>query len=202
VARRSSGNHSVQLFDSDESRAESVADFISEGVSAGETVLVVLTAANWCGIARQLVDNGFALQNAIGSGQLTVVDATTALGRILVGGSPDSARFEQVLGCLVRKLQRRNGTLRVYGEVVDLLAGDRDFVGAQQLEALWNHLLAVCPFTLFCGYSAVNFGDPRSALALRRICQCHSDVRTVEQDDLGAWLVKTATADASHPLTA
>jgi hypothetical protein len=50
------------------------------------------------------------------------------------------------------------------------------------------------PFTLFCGYSAVHFGDPRSAAALQAICRAHTHVRASSDDDLGAFLMSEARA--------
>ena len=199
MRRSARAQHMVQLFDSDESRAEVVADFIHDGLSAGEAVLAVLTAANWCAVARNLVDRGVGLEDALASGRLTVYDAASALAKILLAGSPDLARFDDALGSVVRRLHFSHGTIRVYGEVVDLLAAERDFVGARQVETLWNDLLATCPFTLLCGYSAVNFGDLRSASELRRICGCHSEVRTGDVDELGTWLVRQATSESSAP---
>jgi hypothetical protein len=60
-----------------------------------------------------------------------------------------------------------------------------------QLESLFDELRAREPFTLFCGFSAVHFGDPRTADALRRVCRAHSRVRANPFDPLGAYLLQT-----------
>lgn len=192
-----SGNHVVQLFDSAESRASCIADLIVDGLAVGERVLVVCTGATWRAAARTLGARGFDFERAVANAELTVFDAAEALESLLRAGRPDRKRFEESVGALVRRLRPANGAFRVYGEIVDLLAAERDFVGARQLELLWSELLEDCPFALFCGYSAAHFGDPHSASALRSICRCHTDVRTVQDDELGAWLVKTATAASS-----
>ena len=76
-------------------------------------------------------------------------------------------------------------------EIVDLLAVQGNFAGAQLLENLWNELHARMPFTLFCGYSSENFGDPLTAGSLRSICRSHSHVRSNPNDLLGSFLLRT-----------
>jgi hypothetical protein len=53
---------------------------------------------------------------------------------------------------------------------------------------LWNELAEREAFTLFCGYSTVQFGDPRSGSALRHICQLHLHVHVSPRDILGSFL--------------
>jgi hypothetical protein len=48
------------------------------------------------------------------------------------------------------------------------------------------------PFDLLCGYSAVNFGNPRSADALRRIGAAHGHLRANRRDLLATFLLRTA----------
>ncbi len=199
VGRR---RHTVQLFDSVESRADSLAGYLGAALSARENALAVLTPANWCATAKCLISHGIDVEAEVDCGRLTVLDAPSTLPRILLNGSPDRARFDAVIGTVVRRLCRSGAALFAYGELVDLLAAERDFIGARQLEFLWNELLAEVPFSLFCGYSALNFGDPGSRSELRLICGCHGEVRTGDDDDLAAWLVKSAIGDERRPARA
>ncbi len=197
--RKRPSDHTLQLFDSDESRAEVVSDFIVRGLTAGETVLAIVTGTTWSDLAGKLVRADIRIHEAIASGQLKVLDAASALSDLLIAGSPDASRFEQTIGTFVRRCHARGGRLRVYGEAVDLLTVERNFVAAQQLEELWNDLLATCPSPVLCGYSTLNFGDPRSIADLRQICRAHSGVRVREGDELGTWLVRRALRPGTPP---
>ena len=78
-----------------------------------------------------------------------------------------------------------------------------DIMGAHDLEELWNALGEREAFTLFCGYSTVHFGDPRSGNALRQICQLHSHVHMSPRDLLGSFLVDACgheTRPANSPV--
>jgi hypothetical protein len=128
------------------------------------------------------------------SGQLTVRDAAAAMSSIMRNGRPDRNLFNEEIASLVSQLNSRDRHLRIYGEIVDLLATEGNYRSAQQLEELWNELGRRESFTLFCGYAAVNFGDPGTAEALRKICRVHSRVRSNPRDVLGTFLIHSHTA--------
>lgn len=102
---------------------------------------------------------------------------------------------EGVPAAPIRRLAARGRPLRVFGEIVDLLADQGDFTSAQQLEDLWNALGESESFELLCGYSAVHFGDPQNADALRGICPSHFQVRSSPPDVLASFLVETYRAE-------
>jgi hypothetical protein len=188
----------VQLFDDLNSLAEAVSAFLLDGFAQGDTLLVVSRHAQWRSIAAQLREAGVPVDDIARSGQLTVRDAADTLKRFMPVGRVDAGLFDRSVGALVRELAFRGKPLRIYGEMVDLLALDADFRAAQRLEELWNELGERQSLTLFCGYSAVNFGDPRTAEALRRICDSHSHVRSNPRDLLGSFLLRThAPAEAT-----
>ena len=199
VRRDVTSQHAVQLFDNLETRGEAVADFLNDGYNAGDNLLVVITQEHWGHVASRLRAAGFPLPAAVDTGRLTVRDASIAVGQLMRKGRPDPALFEEAFGALVRTLAAAKRPLRIYGELVDLLAADGDFRSAQLVEELWNGLSGQQPFTLFCGYGAVNFGDPRSTESLRSICRAHSLVRSNPRDLLGSFLLNAASA---HPFAA
>ena len=189
--------HIVQLFDSTGSLADAVAAFLREGISQGDSLLVVVRLEHWNLTAARLTREELPLGDAIASGQLTVRDADRTLKFFLRDGSPDRVLFDDHVGGLIRRIAARGNLLRIYGDMVDILASDGDFRATHRLEELWNELGEREPFTLLCGYSAVNFGHPRSANALRLICRSHSHVRSNPHDTLGAYLLETNGVRAS-----
>jgi hypothetical protein len=182
----------VQLFDEPRSRSESVADFIERGMADGEGVLVVMPFRNWQDTAVRLAREGMDLEAVIRSGQLTVCDAAEMMGLLMRQGRPSRELFEQSAASLVRGMSARWPVLRIYGEMVDLLAAEGNLGAALELEELWNELAAREPFTLFCGYSSLHFGNASTHDMLRQICGTHSHVRSNRQDILATFLVATA----------
>jgi hypothetical protein len=184
--------HIVQLFDDSQTMTDGVSEFVGQGLAAGDTVLVVMTFRHWQETAAHLVRRGVNLEETISSGQLTFRDASQTMSTFMRQGRPRQSLFQDAVGSLVHALAARGKPLRIYGEMVDLLAGEADFNAVLQVEEMWNDLAAQAPFTLFCGYSAVNFGNPLTTGALRLICRTHSHVRSNSRDMLGSYLVSSA----------
>ena len=182
--------HLVQLFDDTESLAQTVADFLYAGWVKGQTLLVVARPLGWAATLKQLLVLGCNVQEATASGRLLALDAGTTLAGFSKNGLPCADLFHEQVGGLVRHLSASNPAgLQIYGEMVDILAAQGDYVAAHQLEELWNDLGAHCPFTLLCGYSSANFADPRTASALQAICRSHTHATVKPTDLLGAWLL-------------
>lgn len=185
--------HAVQLFDTPETLAQSVAAYIADGLHRKQAVLAMVTMAHWSLIAEQLTRGGTQLGAALRAGALTVRDADALLDACTLNNAPQPERFHRIVGGLVSRLARESPTgLRVYGEMVDRLAYRGDLRGARRLEELWNGLLAFHSLTIFCGYSAEHFGDARSTPVLREICRAHTAVKQHPEDRLGSWLIATA----------
>ena len=183
--------HIVQFFDSDESRAESVAAFLAEGYRAGEPLIIVARAMNWALTMEALEADGVPVQRAIADRMLIVKDAAETLRRLSRNGSPDAMAFETELVPAVMQLARR-GRVRAYGEMVDLLAQRMEFTDAIRLEEYWNVLAARVPLFLMCGYSAAHFVSSGTHGALRDICRTHQRVHSGTQDPLAMWVLNSA----------
>jgi hypothetical protein len=180
--------HVVQFFDSPDSLGEAVALFLSSGYQAGDHLLVVAKPRHFQAIAEPLRRFGHPVEKLVREERLTVLDAATSLRKFMRGGSPDPALFDQAIGSVVRGLARGRG-LRIYGEMVEILAEETNYRGADQLEALWNGLAERVPINLFCGYSSAHFAAPNVGDALRAICDRHHEVHQSQTDLLGNWLL-------------
>ena len=179
--------HVVHFFDDDRSRAFAVADFLAEGIRRQSGLLVVARPAHWTAIAGVLNERGTRTDRVV------VLDARTTLTLMMSGGAIDWRRFEAVAAPLIAELAAEAGhPVRIYGEMVDILASDGHFAAVNALEECWNSLLARVPAHLLCGYSSAHFavGDRQRLLA---VCAAHTDVRTGGDDSLGDWLVRTSS---------
>jgi MEDS: MEthanogen/methylotroph, DcmR Sensory domain len=184
--------HLVQLFDDHRSLVLSVSEFLREGIEAGDVLLVVCTPDHWNAMAFALSRSRVDVTDAIERGQVVVRDAAELLDSLMHLDSPDKRLFDAHVGALVRDLARLGKPLRIYGEMVDLLAGMDNHRAAHRLEEIWNELAERESFTLFCGYSAAHFGDPLTGPALQAICRSHSHVRSDDRDVLGSFLLNDA----------
>jgi len=189
-------DHIVQFFDIPESLGNAVARFVQEGVAAGETTLVVARPASLHAIAQALNARGLALPALLDSGTLVVRDAATTMRALMGDRAPKAAAFEQVVAGMVRKLAAESPRgLRIYGEMVDILAAEGNFDGAEELETLWNHLGEKVPFKLLCGYTSAHFAGTSTGHGhLRSVCDLHSSVHQDSIDVLGNWLLVNAAA--------
>jgi hypothetical protein len=184
--------HIVQFFDSDESRAECVAQFLADGYHHGELVIVVARPSNWAGVAEQLEALRVPVQNAIADGTIVVRDAIDTLRRLTRSGVPDAGAFEATVGTAVVELAQRGTRVRAYGEMVDILAERGELVDAIELEHLWCGLGERVPLFLMCGYSAAHFVATATHRALREICGAHTAVHRHAQDPLATWVLNAA----------
>jgi hypothetical protein len=184
--------HIVQFFDTDESRAQCVAEFLAEGISRGEPAMIVAKPLNWAATLEQLEGRRIPVERAIDKGMLLVKNADEMLRRISPNGVPDATAFETVLGKSVAAMAHRYGRVRAYGEMVDMLAEQGELADAIKLENLWNSFSERTPILLLCGYSAAHFVSSSTHRALRDICGAHSGVHRHAQDPLASWLLNTA----------
>jgi len=193
-------SHILQLFDTDESMAHCVATFLADGDAQQQTLVVIATQAHWDAVTEALHATTFRPRQAIAAGRLAVFDADDLLSRFMRRGEPDPVLFAQTVGALVARVSSESGpNLRMYGEMVELLARDGNYVGACHLEQLWNELGAAHPFTLLCGYSAAHFAAPGAGSMLTAICGHHSKVVSHGRDPLGHFLLTAEKARRTAP---
>ena len=174
----SSGDHVVQLYgEDDQLLAKNVSRYLAEGMRRQDGLLVIATPEHTQATARHLAqDHASATLEAERAGRLVFLDARTTLDRILVGGRPDEARFDALVGKAIRELRARSGSgkVRAFGEMVGLLWSEARCAEAERLEALWNALLTGSDYSLYCAYRIDLFGENVDKAALSPIVAAHT----------------------------
>lgn len=176
-------SHFVQLYDEDRSAlAQNVVLYISEGLNAGDGVLVIATPAHWDLFTERLAALGFDVRSRLKAGQLVFLDALETLSSFMSGGQPDWYRFERVMRTAMRRLRTppEGAGLRAYGEMVALLWNARQFSAAIRLEQFWNKLLAQSSFSLYCSYAIDVFGKEFHPDALDALLRTHTHLVPAE----------------------
>src|SRR5437660_1408119 len=95
--------HVVNFFDSDDSRVQSAAAFLTEGARGGAALVLIARQLNSAGILARLGD---APRTAVNDLPVTVLDARQTLNQISRNGSPNLDRFKNVVGGTVSRAQR------------------------------------------------------------------------------------------------
>lgn len=152
-------HRSLRFYDSDQSLARFVAEFLGEGFDRGSPGVVIATAAQRDELVRELTARSYdvaALQKSRG---LVLLDGEEALSTFMVDGNPDAQKFRDEICQVIESVRcgRTNCTVRVFGQMVDVLwqQGKRD--AAIRLELLWNQLARTEASSAVCGYAIGNF---------------------------------------------
>jgi signal transduction histidine kinase len=173
----------VQFYEDDDFLVASVGDFLGNGLAIGQDVVVVATAPHRAALHAHLEERGFDVERALLHGQLAVVDAHELLSTFMIGDRPDAGRFLASLDTLLhtRGKSLEMPTVRVFGEMVDVLSRAGNHDGAVALEWLWNELARTYRFSLLCAYSLRTFGNDEHTSNVASICEAHAHVIPTER---------------------
>ena len=167
--------HIVQFFSSDEEYVRAAGRFLHEGFAAGDTCVAVATAEHHRQLDAYLFDIGLNTAALSAEYRYIPLQAEHTLQTIFdpqVGINRE--RFHRQFNQLLSQAAARGQPVRLFGEMVSLLAEQGQPAFAIQLEELWNELSRHHNFTLFCSYKESPFTqNPRYRKLLHSI---HSHV--------------------------
>ena len=115
-----------------------------------------------------------------------MLDAEESLRRFLCGDPatalPDAAAFASFVGGVLDRVGANpaHRGLRLYGEMVDLLARGGNFKAAMRLEELWERLADERAFQLHCAYGLRSFNRAENGAVFDELCGLHSSVEPAE----------------------
>ena len=167
--------HAVRFYKNSDSLARVVAEFIGQGVAAGDPAVVIATSAHGAAIERALETSGVDVAALRAADRFIVLDADAVLLEILVDGMPSAERFRAVVMPIIEQAAAiaDGRPVRAYGEMVDVLWKAGQTLAATRLEILWNGLRRTHHFALLCGYAMANFYEDA---AIDEICGHHTHV--------------------------
>lgn len=186
-------SHAVQFYEDEAFLIESVYAFVSSGLRAGDQVLAIATTAHLSAVTARLHESGLDAAAAARSGQLLTIDAQDVLSVVMAADLPDLAlfgaevarAFSTLYGAAYRR--ERSGAaskpigIRIYGEVVDMLARSGNTTAALLVEELWNDLCQREAFALLCTYDLGNFSHTDDGEDHSRVCERHTHVLPTER---------------------
>ncbi len=172
--------HFVQFYETDEFLLYSASDYIATALCSGDATVVVATGPHREGVEERLQASGLDLAAARADGQYVSLDADETLSRFMVAGEPDPGRFVELIGSIISRATEGGRQVRVFGEMVALLADEGNHTAVVRLEELWNGLQKIHSFSLFCAYPMDHFSREAPAQLLGDVCAEHSSVIPAE----------------------
>jgi PAS domain S-box-containing protein len=145
----------------------------------GDGTVVLATASHRAELEKRLSACGLDTIKATGQGRYVKLDASETLARIVVNGSVDEDRFNDVVGEVLSKVRSAvggNSRIAVFGELVALLWAEGKPEEAIRLEQMWNRLAQKHSFSLLCAYPTTGFNNDRRIEPFLRMCGQHSGV--------------------------
>ena len=170
--------HAVRIYRDERELVGPVASELAEGFAAGEPAVVVASAAHRRLFAEELERLGWNAGALEETGRLTTADAEGTLAGLLEDAGPSRQRFHALVGGLLGRAEAAHPgrTVRVFGEMVDLLAGRGRHEAALALEELWDELAARRRFSLLCAYRLDVFDPGAQTGILPAVCRAHDHV--------------------------
>jgi hypothetical protein len=168
-------DHSVQMYENEESFLDMLEAFVMAGFRQNDAIIVIATPEHRAALAERIERNGINVAAASSRGQYIVRDARTCLARFMFDGWPAEARFHGMVGELLAKARATRPTVRAFGEMVALLWDDGLYRATMRLEHMWTQLCQRESFPLFCAYPMASFcaGDLADC---REVQQAHARV--------------------------
>ena len=168
--------HFVQFYENEDFFLDSLASYITDGLQARESVVVVATRSHLDSLNLRLKAHGFDSAAVEQTGYYVPLEAHHTLVQLMVNGTLSPQTFKSLLGGAVARANRHTGRVRVFGELVALLWADENYQDAIRLEKLWNELQLTADFTLFCAYPMAGFGRHVLEEPFAEVCHTHTRV--------------------------
>jgi hypothetical protein len=167
--------HAVRFYENDKSLAQIVAQFLGNGLAAGDPAIVVATPAHRAAILKELVAKSLDVVQLQRSRHLVLLDAEETLAIFMTNGEPEAEVFRNSMAEVITTAcrGRLDCTVRIYGEMVDVLWKDGQQDAAIRLEMLWNQLANTQGFSLLCGYAMGSFYKDAN---VQEVCRHHTHV--------------------------
>ena len=166
-------DHVVQIYENDEVFLDLLNGFVSGGISAGDSVVVIATSIHLKLLNDRLESGGFDISNLIANDQYIPLDANETLSKFMVNDWPDENLFNHVVSDLIIKAKGNGRPVRAFGEMVAILWAQGQVGATIRLEHLWNKFCETQAFCLFCAYPQSGFTQDASD-SVMHICGAHS----------------------------
>lgn len=180
-----SSHHSVQIYESDKTLIDTLAEFVRQCFSHDESSIVIATAGHLQELNSRLKAADYDLEKLIAEHRYIPLDARATLDQFMSENGPDKELFYETMRRVYANAIR-HGKVKAYGEMVSILWVNGQTAATIKLEELWNEFRAEHPLSLYCAYPKSAFQGEDAKAAIQDICNKHSHMidGTYSQDKL------------------
>ncbi|MBV8030019.1 MAG: MEDS domain-containing protein [Betaproteobacteria bacterium] len=189
--------HIVQLYQDDEFYGEAITHFAAEGLTRGESIILVATAPHWQNISGRLRSRGFDLDRLFRDGQLTLLDADETLPKFMADNLPDGSIFKPLAKRTIAQARAGGKFPRVrwWGEMVNCLYVAGNGQGSHRLEQFFDEVAHEENIAIFCSFLMDKFDPKIYAHAFGNVCSTHSHVIPASDYALHRMIINRALAE-------
>jgi hypothetical protein len=203
--------HAVQLYHEETELTEALARFAAEGLARGEGVVVIGTSTRWNALNARLRAGGGDPHAAVLRGQLRLFGARVILASCMSHGVPDRLAFDEALGGILGLVRMRYPSLRIFGELSDLLWSEGRREAATAIERFWNALAesqrashpasppASSQFSLLCACPLDSLDGRAYDGTLQSVCALHTHLLPAGDSDAFNAAVSGAIREVLEP---
>jgi hypothetical protein len=179
VHSASPGYHAVRFYENEKSLVQVVAAFLAEGLAGGHPAIVVASPSQRASIIRALTARSLDVVQLQRANDLVLLDGKDTLAGFMTDGKIDAEAFTNIMCDAIKRTcrGRKDCTVRIYGQMVDILWQDGQQDAALRLEMLWNQLGHAEAFSLLCGYAMGHFYKD---VDVHDVCSHHTDVLSAD----------------------
>jgi len=178
--KKAAHRHGVQFYSEDEVFLDSFTRFISAALRAGVVAIVIATESHRNSLVEKLKAEGLDIDAAIRQGTYIPLDVVKTLSTFMVNDMPDSDRFFEVVGDLIRSAgkagQLEHPRVVACGECAPTLCAQGKTEAAILVEQLWDQIVSTYEIETLCAYALSSFHGEEDEHAFRNICELHSAV--------------------------
>jgi CheY-like chemotaxis protein len=167
------GCHAVRFFDDQASAYGAIADFFTAG-EADDPLVLVSRYTTFNAVTRLLASGRYGLTHA--ADRIHFVDAEALLAQVMPGEAVDAERGAAAFAKILADVRRdhASGTVRLFGETVDVLCAHGRVDAALQFERLAGRLFELeSRLVILCGYARERFHGAEAA-HVSAICGLHT----------------------------
>jgi hypothetical protein len=183
--------HNAYFYESNEFPENPIAEFLREGLVAGENAVVVTSPRHISRIEDEL--NRLGVRLGPSSQKVWSVVDTSSAADALLSGYPVEGVTGRFIARAVRYARENSltGRVRIYGDLADLMLRLHKPNIAFALEQFGNQIAADGMTKVYCGYSGDSFPDATFARHFTRLCLLH-DRTHADFKDRSDWRLRLA----------
>jgi DNA-binding NarL/FixJ family response regulator len=172
--------HEVLFYSEDAVFLDNLTDFIAVALEAGDMAVAIATESHQDGLIQRLKARGVDIDGAIREGTYISSDAAKSLSTFMVNGMPDSDRFFEIVGGLIRTAakvgKREHSRVAACGEIGPFLWAEGKADAAVRLEQITDEFAKTYEVDIFCAYSLSSFRGEKGEKVFQSICAQHTAV--------------------------